>query len=143
MKPTRSWLFSRNSTVRDRHNDVRLDEIVAMPEQVPLLLIGRLAVDAQYRGQGIGSALLADSLRRCLAASEIAGARAVIAHAIDDAAARFYERHGFIRSPLGERHHADADRNGSVADRQATGRAYPWQVRESMLMRQFFPVNRE
>ena len=103
MKPTRSWLFSRNSTVRDRHNDVRLDEIVAMPEQVPLLLIGRLAVDAQYRGQGIGLALLADALRRCLAAFEIAGARAVIAHAIDEAAARFYERHGFIRSPLGER----------------------------------------
>jgi GNAT superfamily N-acetyltransferase len=74
-----------------------------MPDQVPLLLIGRLAVDAQYRGQGIGSALLADALRRCLAASEIAGARAVIAHAIDEAAVSFYERHGFIRSPLGER----------------------------------------
>jgi GNAT superfamily N-acetyltransferase len=74
-----------------------------MPEQVPLLLIGRLAVDAQYRGQGIGSALLADALRRCLAVSEIAGARAVIAHAIDEAAVSFYERHGFIRSPLGER----------------------------------------
>jgi len=40
-------------------------------------------------------------------------------------------------------HHADADRNGSVADRQVTGRAYPWRVRESMLMRQFFPINRE
>src|SRR5206468_979714 len=43
-----------------------------MPEQVPLLLIGRLAVDAQWRGQGLGSALLSDALARCLAASEIA-----------------------------------------------------------------------
>lgn len=74
-----------------------------MPEHVPLLLIGRLAVDAQWRGRGLGSALLADALRRCLAASEIAGIRGVVAHAIDEAAVVFYERHGFMRSPLGER----------------------------------------
>lgn len=73
------------------------------PEQVPLLLIGRLAVDAEWRGKGLGSALLADALKRCLAASEIAGARGVIAHAIDETAAGFYEGHGFVRSPLGER----------------------------------------
>lgn len=73
------------------------------PEQVPLLLIGRLAVDAEWRGRGLGSALLADALRRCLSASEIAGVRGVVAHAIDEAAAAFYERHGFVRSPLGER----------------------------------------
>jgi GNAT superfamily N-acetyltransferase len=74
-----------------------------LPAQVPLLLIGRLAVDAQWRGRGLGSALLADALRRCLAASEIAGVRGVVAHAIDEAAVGFYERHGFILSPLGER----------------------------------------
>jgi GNAT superfamily N-acetyltransferase len=74
----------------------------SMPEQVPLLLIGRLAVDAEWRGRGVGSALLIDALRRCLAASEIAGARGVVAHAIDEGAIDFYERHGFVRSPLGE-----------------------------------------
>ena len=74
-----------------------------MPEQVPLLLIGRLAVDAEWRGRGLGSALLVDALRRCFAASEIAGARGVVVHAIDDAAVGFYERHGFVRSPLGDR----------------------------------------
>ncbi len=74
-----------------------------MPEQVPLLLIGRLAGDAQYRGRGVGSALLVDALRRCLVASEIAGVRGVVTHAIDDDAVAFYERHGFIRSSLGER----------------------------------------
>ena len=74
-----------------------------MPDAVPLLLIGRLAVDAAWRGRGLGSALLADALRRCLAASEIAGVRGVVAHAIDEDAARFYEAHGFVRSPLGER----------------------------------------
>ena len=73
------------------------------PALASLLLIGRLAVDADWRGRGVGSALLADALRRCLRASEIAGARGVVAHAIDEAAVGFYERHGFLRSPLGER----------------------------------------
>lgn len=74
-----------------------------LPEHVPLLLIGRLAIDTQWCGRGLGSALLADALRRCLAASEIAGVRGVVAHALDATAVGFYERHGFVRSPLGER----------------------------------------
>jgi GNAT superfamily N-acetyltransferase len=74
-----------------------------MPERVPLLLIGRLAIDASYQGQGIGTALLSDALRRCRAASNIVGARGVVAHAIDDDALRFYRRCGFLSSPLGER----------------------------------------
>jgi GNAT superfamily N-acetyltransferase len=74
-----------------------------MPEQIPLLLIGRLAVDEAYQGRGLGTDLLSDALRRCLAASEIAGVRGVITHAIDDAAVSFYVRHGFMASPLGER----------------------------------------
>jgi GNAT superfamily N-acetyltransferase len=75
-----------------------------MPEEVPLLLLGRLAVDAAFQGQGLGAALLADALRRCAAASVIAGVRGVLAHAIDDEAVRFYLRHGFAAAPpLGER----------------------------------------
>jgi GNAT superfamily N-acetyltransferase len=74
-----------------------------MPEQVPILLIGRLAVDQRFQGLGLGSELLADALRRCLSASEIAGARAVVTHAIDEDAVRFYQRRGFVLSPLGSR----------------------------------------
>ena len=74
-----------------------------MLEQVPLLLIGRLAIDVSYQGQGIGADLLADALRRCLAASDIVGERGVVAHAIDDDAGGFYRKHGFLSSPLGER----------------------------------------
>jgi GNAT superfamily N-acetyltransferase len=74
-----------------------------MPEQVPLLLIGRLAVDRAFQGLGLGTELLSDWVRRCLAAAEIAGARGVVAHAIDDDAVSFYRRHGFLPSPLGER----------------------------------------
>jgi GNAT superfamily N-acetyltransferase len=74
-----------------------------MPEQVPLLLIGRLAIDEAYRGRGLGTDLLRDALRRCLAAADIVGARGVVAHAIDDEAAGFYRHHGLLPCPLGER----------------------------------------
>jgi GNAT superfamily N-acetyltransferase len=74
-----------------------------MPERVPLLLIGRLAIDRDFQGMGLGTELLADALRRCLAASQIAGARGIVAHAIDDDAVGFYRRHGFVPSPLGQR----------------------------------------
>jgi GNAT superfamily N-acetyltransferase len=74
-----------------------------MPEQVPILLIGRLAVDRTFQRLGLGSELLADALRRCLSASEIAGARGVVTQAIDEDAVRFYQRRGFVVSPLGTR----------------------------------------
>ena len=95
--------FSISAAVEQRNALPSVKLRRGLPEQVPLLLIGRLAVDAQWRGRGLGSALLADALRRCLAASEIAGVRAVVAHAIDESAVGFYERHGFIHSPLGDR----------------------------------------
>jgi GNAT superfamily N-acetyltransferase len=74
-----------------------------MPDRVPLLLIGRLAIDRNFQGRGLGTELLTDALRRCLSAAEIAGVRGIIAHAIDDNAVGFYRRHGFQLSPLGER----------------------------------------
>lgn len=73
-----------------------------MPDQIPLLLIGRLAVDHTWQGKGLGSALLAEALRKCQAAASIVGARGVVVHPIDDKAATFYEAHGFAKSPLGE-----------------------------------------
>jgi GNAT superfamily N-acetyltransferase len=74
-----------------------------MPDEIPLLLIGRLAVDLTYQKRGLGTDLLIDALRRCLTAAETAGARGVITHAIDNEAMAFYEHHGFVRSPLSER----------------------------------------
>lgn len=74
-----------------------------MPDPIPLLLIGRLAVDHRHQGLGLGSSLLVDAVRRCHAASRIVGARGIAAHAIDEAAALFYERHGFLRAPTADR----------------------------------------
>jgi GNAT superfamily N-acetyltransferase len=64
---------------------------------VPAILIGRLAIDRRYHGQGWGSFLLLDALHRC-AASEIA-AFAVIVDAIDDDARAFYLHHSFLPLP--------------------------------------------
>ena len=70
-----------------------------LAEAVHFLLIGRLAVDAAFQGQGLGSALLVDALRRCARAAAIAGACGVIVHANDDEAVHFYQRHGFTAAP--------------------------------------------
>jgi GNAT superfamily N-acetyltransferase len=61
---------------------------------VPATLLGRLAVDVQYRGKGYGRFLLADALR-CVVRSEIASF-AVVVDAKDEAARRFYERESFL-----------------------------------------------
>ncbi len=64
---------------------------------LPALLIGRLAVDRRYQGQGLGGLLLADALRRCAGLRSELGAIAVVVDAKDDAATAFYERFGFQR----------------------------------------------
>lgn len=66
------------------------------PTPVPCILLGQLAVDKDYAGRGIGSALVRDALTRCAASAESIGGRAVITHAIDDDAARFWKACGFI-----------------------------------------------
>jgi GNAT superfamily N-acetyltransferase len=60
-------------------------------------------VDQSVQGMGLGADLLSDAVRRCCAAAEIAGARAIAAHAIDENAVRYYACHGFVASLLGPR----------------------------------------
>lgn len=66
---------------------------------IPTILIARLAVDRRYQGQRLGSRLLAEALRLAVLASDAAAARLVVVDAIDDSAARFYRRWGFIDVP--------------------------------------------
>jgi ribosomal protein S18 acetylase RimI-like enzyme len=63
------------------------------------ILIARLAVDVSYQGRHLGSRLLAEGLRRAVAASDAAAARLVVVDAIDDDAVGFYRRWGFIDAP--------------------------------------------
>jgi len=71
-----------------------------MTDPVPLMLLGQLAVDRNFQGQGLGNWLLRDAILRTVQAAEIAGIRAILVHAISETAASFYQRRGFIPSPL-------------------------------------------
>jgi GNAT superfamily N-acetyltransferase len=64
---------------------------------LPGILIGRLAVDARYQGQGFGRRLLVDALRRARSVTSHVAAVVVVVDAKDEAAAQFYEAHDFIR----------------------------------------------
>ena len=68
------------------------------PDPVPCLLLGQFAVDTGWAGQGIGSGLLKHALERCVAAAELVGGRALIVNAVDDDAAAFWRRRGFLPS---------------------------------------------
>jgi predicted N-acetyltransferase YhbS len=63
-----------------------------MPPTIPVLVLGRLAVDRQYRGHGIGGALLKDGIARAVNTSVQIGA---MVHAIDGEAVPFYVKYGF------------------------------------------------
>ena len=69
---------------------------------IGVILLARLAVDKSDQGPGLGKALLKDALLWAAAAADTIGARAVLVHAIDETARRFYEHFEFERSPLNE-----------------------------------------
>ncbi len=71
---------------------------------IPVILLARLAVDSTEQSSGLGAALLKDALLRTIQAAEIAGLRAMLVHAKDDAARRFYEKFGFEPSPIDAYH---------------------------------------
>jgi predicted N-acetyltransferase YhbS len=69
---------------------------------VPVVILARLAVSLKDQGRGIGIGMLQDAIRRTRVIAEQAGVRAMLTHPIDEDAARFYIRFGFIASPLRE-----------------------------------------
>lgn len=71
-----------------------------MPDPIPVMVLGRLAVDRGFQGRGLGRALVRDAVLRTLQAADIAGIRALLVHAKDEAARTFYERSGFLPSPI-------------------------------------------
>lgn len=66
---------------------------------VPVALIGRLAVSQAFQGQGLGGILLADAIKRVMAASETLAVAAIIVDAKSDKAAGFYRHFGFTELP--------------------------------------------
>jgi GNAT superfamily N-acetyltransferase len=66
---------------------------------VPIMVLARLAVSNSAQGRGIGAGLLKDAALRTIQAADIAGIRALVVHAKDENARRFYEHFGFVSSP--------------------------------------------
>lgn len=72
-------------------------------EQIPAILLARLALDQSRHGQGMGSKLLGHALDKAVAASYLAGARFVVVDALNDAAHHFYRHFGFSDTPITSR----------------------------------------
>ena len=73
-------------------------------QPIPVILLGRLAVDVEYQGNGLGEALLVEALARSAAAAGTIGARVMLVHAIDERAREFYLKYGFEFSPTDPLH---------------------------------------
>ncbi|CAE6715195.1 GCN5-related N-acetyltransferase; Histone acetyltransferase HPA2 and related acetyltransferases [Candidatus Nitrotoga fabula] len=70
-----------------------------MPDPVPVMVLGRLAVDRRVQGNKLGAAMLQDAVNRAIAVSRNAGVRALLVHALHEHARQFYEHYGFQESP--------------------------------------------
>jgi len=71
-----------------------------MPDPIPVMLMGRLAIDKTRQGRGLGRALLRDAILRTLQVADFVGMRAFLVHALDEQAANFYLHNGFLVSPI-------------------------------------------
>lgn len=74
-----------------------------MPASVPVVLLGRLAVDQEFSGRGLGVSLLQHATLRALEAAETIGVHAVLVHSISDDVVPFYRRFGFTPFPDAQR----------------------------------------
>ena len=74
-----------------------------MPNPLPVMVLGRMAVDLRHAGKGLGRGMLRDALQRSLEAARAIGVRAILVHAIDDDAVTFYTRFDFQVFPNGSR----------------------------------------
>ena len=116
------WAAERSSTARERgtavvyvsycdgkvagfytlsaHSVVRADVaggwfVRNAPERVPAVLLGMMGVDEEFKGCGLGAALLRDAVINAMKVAELAGARALIVDPIDDSSHEFYKHFGF------------------------------------------------
>lgn len=71
-----------------------------MPDPIPVVVLGRLAVARSHAGQGLGRALFQDAARRVIHAADAIGIRGLLVHALSEEAKAFYLRLGLDESPL-------------------------------------------
>lgn len=76
---------------------------IAGHPDIPIIVLARLAIDVNEHGKGLGAALLKDAFQRAINASVAIAGRAIVVHAIDEDAVRFYEHFDFVPSPNNDR----------------------------------------
>jgi predicted N-acetyltransferase YhbS len=91
-----------------------------MPDPIPVVVLGRLAVDRSLQGKGVGRALVRDAALRVIQAADMIGIRGLVVQALSDEARVFYERVGFDSSPLDS-----MLLMMTLADMRASGWEYP------------------
>ena len=71
-----------------------------MPDPIPVVVLGRLAIAHSHQGRGLGRALFQDAAQRVVHASDAIGIRGLLVHAISDEAKTFYLSFGLTPSPI-------------------------------------------
>lgn len=74
-----------------------------MPDPIPAMLLGRLAVVHGWQGHGLGKALLRDAILHTVQVSDVVGVKALLVHALSESAVRFYAANGFRPFPIDPR----------------------------------------
>ena len=92
--------FYSISTSSVTHDSVPGNVRRNMPDPIPTILLGRLAVDTRYANRGIGTGLMKDCYKRVASVAEQVGVRALLVHALDEESRQFYLHLGFSESPI-------------------------------------------
>jgi len=93
------YTLSSTSIHRDMLTENVKSKLPPSYHHLPTTLLGRLAIDSRYKGQGLGGDILIDALKRSFDAAANVGSMAVVVDPIDDEAIKFYEKYGFTYIP--------------------------------------------
>jgi predicted GNAT family N-acyltransferase len=94
------YTLSSASIARDNLPSAIIRKLPGSYSDLPVTLLGRLAVDNAHKGKGLGEALLADALKRaCYASVQSVASMAIVVDPIDQNAQNFYTKYGFIKLP--------------------------------------------
>jgi ribosomal protein S18 acetylase RimI-like enzyme len=93
------YTLSANSIKRDSFPENLSKKLPPSYQDLPTVLLGRLAINKSLQGQGYGEIMLIDALKRCFEISKSLGTIAIVVDPIDEKAQRFYERYGFNQLP--------------------------------------------
>ena len=91
------YTLSGNSIKRDEFPEELTRKLPQSYTDLPTVLLGRLAVSKDFKGQGLGEFILIDALNRCATLAEQVGTLAVLVERIDKNAENFYARYGFVK----------------------------------------------